>query len=604
MRAHYPVLTSFLALVAGGGGCSSAESSPVSFAPTLLFPTGLLDSVQSVALTVYDASDGVSCDAPSGNAVGVTAQTPMISSTTPAATGCTGGAKFCESLTVPQSAATRIFAALASDTSGRSLAVGCASSVVNQDSLAIAIKMLRFVAPSVCGDNVVNGTEQCDPPGTGTDFVCDSTCHTKEEWLSNGTASAGGTVSGGVGDKTRPAFGWPAQSGATGRFVAAWSDKAPGPKSHVAMRVMTDSLQTTNPGDPPGPAAAAASFFIPNDPGVFPATPDAGNQLWASIASVAGKYYVAYQDDLMSGGSSAGFDIHLRSMDAALKAEQGPGLPIGINGSMGGGEAGQQGQPTLSAGPNGALFVVWQNAAGLAADGSLLPGNIVGRIYTPNDPAWATVAQIEITPGTSTVDQHPRVAGTSTGWVVVWESGADVKMRLLDKTGAPPAPEQVVNSGNAHHGIQDHPDVAAIDAGRFAITWADHGASGGTDIFVQRYSSTGLPIAGDQIAAVNNVVVAGEQLAGGSAAGGVFVVAWLDDASQHVRARLLGGASGFLFNNVDGKDGDFQASVLEGRARANPVATIGGAGQFIAIGWEDLDPSQPGIYVRRFPVPK
>jgi hypothetical protein len=360
------------------------------------------------------------------------------------------------------------------------------------------------------------------------------------------------------------------------------------------MRLLTDSLGATSPTDPPGAAAATASFFIPNDGSVFPALPDTGNQRWPAIAIVQNKYYVAYEDD----GGSTNFDVKLRSMSSSLAADpnQGPGTPLAIAAT-----STEEGQPAIAA-SNNSLFIAWQTAPSLAADGSLAPGSIVGGVFVPGSTSVASTNMID----SSANAQHVRVAGTANGWVVVWESGTDVKMSVIDMNGNPKLPQTV--NGSGHHGVQDHPDVAAIEGGGYAIAWADHGAPGGTDIFVQRYSAMGIAVPNDQSQPINNVVADGEQItpaiAAGASSGGMFAVAWLDVATGHVRARLLGAAAGFRFNNVDSKDDEFQASIIENHERANPVVVIGGTGQFVAIGWEDLDPSQPGIYARRFPVPQ
>jgi hypothetical protein len=134
------------------------------------------------------------------------------------------------------------------------------------------------------------------------------------------------------------------------------------------------------------------------------------------------------------------------------------------------------------------------------------------------------------------------------------------------------------------------------------VTW-----SAGGDIFVQRYDKGGAKIAGDQASAINDVVTDGNQITPSigatSAAGGSYAVAWLDGASNHIRARMLGGSSGFLFNNVNGQSSEFQASRFEGHPRANPAVAAGGSGPFIAIAWEDKSDATPGIFVRRFPLP-
>jgi hypothetical protein len=210
-----------------------------------------------------------------------------------------------------------------------------------------------------------------------------------------------------------------------------------------------------------------------------------------------------------------------------------------------------------------------------------------------------------VTLSSSSTSSRAQVAATSNGWVVAWGDGTNVKAIQVGSGGAASGAEFTVNDGT-HHGTQDHPAVAGIDMGRFAIAWEDHGASDGGDIFAQRYDSTGAAIANDQTQPINDTTSQAEQtqpaMAGSTLAGGLFVVAWLDTASNQIESRILGGTSGFLFNNVDGQDDEFQVS-LANDARNNPTVTIGGAGQFIAYGWEDGNATAPGIYARRFPVP-
>jgi hypothetical protein len=200
---------------------------------------------------------------------------------------------------------------------------------------------------------------------------------------------------------------------------------------------------------------------------------------------------------------------------------------------------------------------------------------------------------------TGTGNVGPQVASTGSGWVVVWTSRTGIKLRAINADGTPSGTELTVNeSGAGAEGAR----VAALPDGRFAVVW-----SAGGDVFVQRYDAKGQPILGDQAQPVNDVVTAGEQtqpaIAATPAAGGSYVVAWLDAETGHVRARFLGGLSGFLFNNVDGQPTEFQASREGGRTRAHPAVAAGGSGPFVAIGWEDRSASGAGIVVRRFPLP-
>src|SRR5262249_7944026 len=137
------------------------------------------------------------------------------------------------------------------------VAVGCATATLNADDVPLSIKMNRIVAAASCGNGKVEATEQCEPPGTNADAVCDAHCHTKEELLSNGPQV---TVE--PPASTTPAsFFWPQQSGQAGRFFAFFTSVGSG-QSDVAMRVMGDSLQPLT--DPP---VTKTAFLMPVDPG-------------------------------------------------------------------------------------------------------------------------------------------------------------------------------------------------------------------------------------------------------------------------------------------------------------------------------------------------
>lgn len=557
--------------------CGTDDKVRVNVSPTLLFPHALLDNVTKLTVTVYEAKDGAMCD-PTGSAAGNTSKPITTKDLTSGS--CAGGGKFCGDLQVVESENVRVFGAAGFSVSGAQVVVGCGTAKVNQDALPLTITMKRFVKPAVCGNSVVESTEQCEPKGSTTDPLCDETCHTKEVLLSNGKGTVGGTSSGRPGDKQRPFFLWPAASGAPGRFMAFFGDKSPPSFTHATMRVLSDSFQ---PFSAQGPEMRDFSFFLPNNGTSFPPTAEPNSQFSPTAASIGAKYYVAYEDD-----GAGSIDIRLRSMDSLLTPDQAAATAIGINGAGGAGEPGIQSLPSMAASSNGLLFLAWQDAAGI----------IRGRTF---DPGGAPLgAQRDISTGSTS--KRPVIASNGSGWVAVWESGADVKVRSIGADGAPIGVEQTVNDAS-HSGNQSHPSVAALADGRFAVTWA-----GNSDIFVQRYGSNTMPTSGDQSARINNLVADGDQsspvIAASTAVGGSFVVAWTDAASGHIRARLVGGSSGFLFNNVDAQNGEFQASVDDGRTRANPAAVVGGAGAAVAIGWEDnTSDGRAGVYGRRFPLP-
>ena len=248
-------------------------------------------------------------------------------------------------------------------------------------------------------------------------------------------------------------------------------------------------------------------------------------------------------------------------------------------------------QPSMAASGDGKLFVAWQSS-----------GAILGATIDPTTLAIGT----QQTLGTG---QNVVVAGLPTGWEIAYESGADIKAQQIDATGAGKGEVKVNDS--THSGQQQHPGLAALADGRFAIDWIDTGAQGNAGVFVQRYGADGKAVANDQVLRINTN--ANDQtstaMGGGAANGGFFVAAWVDSMTGHVRARFLGGSSGFAFNSVSGQNDDFQVSQTDGRTRSNPAIAVGGADPFVVIGWQDdttglADPNFPGIWARRFPLPQ
>jgi hypothetical protein len=289
---------------------------------------------------------------------------------------------------------------------------------------------------------------------------------------------------------------------------------------------------------------------------------------------------VVFQDDDSPG--SSGLDIHLRAINSVFQSDQGA-APLYVNGGASG-EAAIQTAPTIAASED-RLLIAWQDQAA---------GTIVGRTLTP---PTTLGNQNQISTGNG--NTRPQLASTGKGWVAVWKSDTGIKLRAVDANGTPSGGEQPVNEGG---GGADGARVASLPDGRFAIVW-----SKGGDVFVQRYDARGVAIPGDQSEPINDVVREGEQtqpaIASTPAGGGSYIVAWHDGSTGHVRARFLGGSSGFLFNNVNGQLTEFQASRVDGRDRAAPVIAVGGSGPFVAIGWEDKSSSNAGIVARRFPLP-
>ena len=140
MRISRVVFASPLALAAVAA-CSSDTGVHVGVNPTIVFPAGLLDSVSKLTLQVYD-SGPVDCDTTKGVLKGSGAP---IATKDLASANCPASAKFCGDVQVDKSDTARVFLAQAY-TAGNTtpVASGCTKQTVNQDTLQVTIKMLRF----------------------------------------------------------------------------------------------------------------------------------------------------------------------------------------------------------------------------------------------------------------------------------------------------------------------------------------------------------------------------------------------------------------------------------------------------------------------------
>lgn len=556
------------------GACgATGERADIALDTRFVAPKGLLDTVSRITLVVYDKSDAVSCDPALGTST-AKADTPKIATRELSRSGCAERVKFCGDLRVTRSPLDRVFVASAFDDANDTIAQGCVVAKVDQDAVPLEIKMVRAIPPSACGNDVVEGLEQCDPPGT----ACSATCKTDEVQLSLGSA-LGNTKTGGPNEKTEPSV-----HATASRFVTLFTDKSSG-KADVGVSVLDASFGPV--ASPPFPPAAAQGFvYLPN--GSAPPEPAAQAAGGGEAATLGDKTWVAFH--AIAGDGAA--DIFVRSFDAALAP--GEATAIGVNGGSGAGEAGAQTLPSVAAGPNGKLYIAWQDESGGAGN-----GRIFARTFTPPN---VLGNQQELSTGTS--NSRVSVAALPTGFAIVWESGGDVKLRVVNGDGIPAGGESVVNEKAA--GVQERPHLASLADGRFAVVWADK-AEGNSDILLQRFTAQIVKLPGDQATPLNDLVRDGDQssprIAATAARAGVYFVAWADEPRGDIRGRYIRLTTGFPFNPVDGTDSEFTLGTRAGRKRGAPSVAIGGAAPFLAVAWEDQSPQGAGIYGRRLPVP-
>ena len=247
-----------------------------------------------------------------------------------------------------------------------------------------------------------------------------------------------------------------------------------------------------------------------------------GQQLKPSIASTAdGHIFVTWEDDANHNGL---FQILARG----LNPDGSPRFAdIVVNQSP----SGQQRRPDLAVMPDGGFVVVWQDdrdrngvhqvfARGFHADGS------------------ERFAEIVVNSQSSGQQLQPRLAiGRDGAFVVVWEDDAnengafEIRARGFNEDGSQRFAEFTVNSDPS--GEQRQPDVAAAPDGAFVIVWADDkNRNGRFDILARSFDENGTELLSDVTV---NTVTAGQQVNPRVAVGSdrAFVVVWEDDSDRN-----------------------------------------------------------------------
>lgn len=605
-----------LPLAAASGSCSSSQTpttgSGLSLEPTLVVPQGLIAEIKVFALQVYPASpDGgtaITCDSTTGKLVGVgntkgiaTKDGGPDETVFSSAPTCGLGFMRCFTVTLPQSTPLMLSVTGYSDVA-MTVPVGVGCAAFSTTTAATVSTSITLVPTEICGDGILEPPETCDP-GTGTDEECTS-CQTKIDLLSSGTGSSGSnTVTGNPGDKRDPSFLWP--SG--GNFLAFFSDNSTNSAAseQISMSIRDSSFHPTSVI---GAVAENNSIFLPNTPNAFPPTAEMdSHQQPVAVQSGSDTYVVfAYE-------TTANHAIVLRAMTTStLDAVQ--GSPCAVSDATG--DPGDLTAPAVavsSINGNDVFFIAWQDDS----------GHIYGRTYTPSGTgACSSTLGAQTLLSSSASNTHASVVGVpsvvsgSPGWVVAWESGGEVVIRAIGQDGTP-----VPNRPTVTLGLGTAPTAAAVPGtSNYAVAWANALPNESSAIFAWRFGagSVGIDMAPFQISQSSNGNELTPFVAGSPAAGGSYVITWVDQGgNQEVRARLLaqgaidekspdaGGPPTFLSNAIDGTTGEFVVSDTAMRTRVSPTVTVEGASPgYMAFGWADNTSTGTfGILGRRFPLP-
>jgi hypothetical protein len=496
--------------------------------------------------------------------------------------------------------------------------------VLNQDPLAVSIKVWRYTAPACCNDGVVQVGEECDNgmPGTCSagataaacsgiveDAVCNCDCTAREILLSHDDATAPSFTNAPAASKLDLALSFGPGGAANPAVLRALYENAGSANAtgyDLRESFLRDDLYPiTSPatldlqlGFPTPCDAPLATNALPRD------------QRYPAIATAASDTVVAvYQSNQNNVGDD--FDIFLspQSTDGCVETSQpcttsascqtscDPTAHTCTPAVMVNTTAGGTSDPHLAAGPSGVVLVTWTRADG-----------VYGRLWNTDGTFIPSSGEIPIAPGGSAA----RVAGNASGFGVVYQGAGPgdqdgIFLRSVDPVGEVSNPV-LVNVDTS--GLQDQPGIAMQSDGGAVVVFRSAG-----DIYFQRFafSSSDLSFTPttiqDQSAALNtndagtgaahaNAVVAG--------ANGFFVAAWETPGAggrTDIAAQFLGETTGFGYNTVNGQNVPFLATdqTLDSVAdRHRPAVAMS---SYVAIGWQDQSATNAGIWVRRFPAP-
>ncbi len=194
----------------------------------------------------------------------------------------------------------------------------------------------------------------------------------------------------------------------------------------------------------------------------------------------------------------------------------------------------------------------------------------------------------------------PAVAMNAAGAsVVVWRNFAgepEIRAQRFNSAGVAIGPELGVNTYT--DGVQDHPDVAIDDAGRFVVVWESFGQDGSSyGVYAQRYGTAGQKLGGELRV---NVTTLDRQRspAVAMASDGRFVVVW--------QAKPAGPLDVIMARRyaADGSpaSGELPVNTKTNGLTGSPAVAMAADGRF-AVAWETTAyPTGGGsdIAMRRF----
>jgi hypothetical protein len=422
------------------------------------------------------------------------------------------------------------------------LGAGCAEVTVapgQQQSITITLREQR--PAGVCGDGTLDFDESCDLGMANGGAECSAQCQTVPLQASTRTD----------GEVRSVAVVW----GSMQRLVAAWHVENTSTEDVRARFLTREGAPETSFG------------ALLNDVNLGAAAGLQSNVRLAPYAGAVGRGFLgAWETDMPQNVGLQAFDDDAPTTTFVRV----PAAPSG----------GRNNGPAVAASGDRAM-TVWRalDSGGRPLGVRAASTPLARRLAAPT--MTRTVADGDV----SSVAVAARPDGR---FVAVWSAGGDIFARVLDGEGVPQGMAAVRVNANAAE-VQDQPAVAALGSGEVVVAWRDAARDAsdndGTSIRWTRLDAG--------LGRVGNVGVANSTTAGSQSTPAVVVsggaspavlIAWRDEATGLVRARLRTPEDGDVFARIGRGAGDF--AVSDGRASGAPAVTAGGADNArFAVAW-------------------
>lgn len=276
--------------------------------------------------------------------------------------------------------------------------------------------------------------------------------------------------------------------------------------------------------------------------------------------------------------------------------------------------AGSQANPAVASDAAGNFVVVWESSR---QDGS--GSGIFARRYDASRQEWADTAEFRVNVTTSGDQSAPAVASDGTGGLtVVWQGpdadGTGIYRRRFAANATPLEADVLVNTITST--AQTAPTIGMNDSGAAVIAWvSDHNLAndpldGEKSIFARWYTTTGVPLGGQEFLVNQYVKDAQEQPAVDVAANGDFVIAW-QSINQERNLEDIGSSWGVYARRfvVDVATGavmsphgeEFRVNQTVDGPQRFPAVGVDDAGRF-SVAWQSIrqDGSSWGVLVRHY----